>query len=212
LVNVSSPETVALRAHVEQLRAALIVEKEYYGAYSAADHLRAVAFRVMASALIEGWVEEICRDAASQGIQRLKKGQPTATGRALVVWAISRNIPGCIPILETDAFEERDAMDAALHAYTESVKNSHGISGKDFLRLLNPLGLRPRHIPSDLVDKLQALSERRDPAVHKVVNRAKTLTEPNAEYRAVVDIVSLLESLHAALSEVVVTFPIAYRS
>jgi hypothetical protein len=174
------------------------------------DQVKAVAFRVLASAALEDFVEERCRVTARAGIERIKRGEKSATGRALLVWFISRNIPGCIPIHEADALDHFHQCDAALEAYIASVRSNHGLNATDFYKLVNPVGLRTRHIPTDLPDKLQALAEKRDPVVH--VSASKRITRqigPNQEIKQINDIVNLLQVVDESLTEVVDQYPLA---
>jgi hypothetical protein len=205
---VPSPRYVSLRAKVDEYAALFISDKDDMDA-TQDDHVLAVAFRVLASGAIEEYVEERCKQVARTGMDRLRKGQATTTGRALVVWAVSRNQPGCIPIHQTDIGDHYDEYDDVLKAYLSSVAGNHGMNSKDLRNLVNPVGLRAHHLPSSLLDKLQALSQRRDPVVHTAVTKKATgRLGPRLEKQQVYDVVELLESVDEALGEVCEKYPL----
>lgn len=154
-------------------------------------------------------MEERCRATAMAGIERIKRGEQSATGRALLVWFISRSTPGCIPIHSEDALDHFDQCDAALTAYIQSVKNNHGLNATDFQKMVNPVGLRLSHIPTDLPDKLQALAEKRDPVVHVAASaRITRQVGPNAEVRQIEDIVDSLQVIDESLTQVAICYPL----
>ncbi|MDU0313183.1 hypothetical protein RKE38_05745 [Phycicoccus sp. M110.8] len=172
------------------------------------EHAKAIAFRILSSAAMEEYVEERCKQAARDGMERLKKGLPTSTGRALVIWGVSRNTPGVIPIHEADVGSYFSEYDSILDSYLTSVSGSHGLNSKDLARLVNPVGLRQHQVPSGLADKVQSLADRRDPVVHVSITRARSHFAPSVEVKQVEDIVGLLEQLDDALQVAVETFPL----
>lgn len=176
-----------------------------YFEYGPEDHTKKMAFQVLASASIEGYVEDHCVRVAKSGIERFKHGAPTSTGRALTAWSLTKGGREHLPIHEDHFLTiEPNRMDVALEAYVQSVKSTHGISARDLSGLTNPLGLQLGRVPPGLADKLQELSEKRDPAVHATV---KTHTLPTAELNKVHDILKLLEELENELNFAVNNYP-----
>lgn len=139
---------VGLRQRVSDYEKYFLSDKDDLDC-DAEDFVKAVAFRVLCSAILEEFVEQRCKEVAVAGIDRLQRGQSTAAGRALVVWWVSRNIPDHIPIHVDDVNDFFGQYTEVLQAYTQTVDNSHGLSAKDFRRLVNPVGLRPFQFPWD---------------------------------------------------------------
>lgn len=203
----ASTRLVSLRQRIKDYNDIFITDRDDLDA-TPEDHIKAVAFRILASAAIEEFVEERCKEAAKVGIDRLKKGLPTTTGRALVVWAVSRNTPGCIPVHSDEVKDYYDELNNFLRTYVSVVSNSHGVNGKDIQNLLNPVGLRRHQVPPGLLDQLQSLADRRDPAVHAVASKATGRIAPSLQSKQINDILTLLEKVDGALDEAVENFPV----
>jgi len=206
-----STQFVGLKQRINDYARVFISDKDDLDA-TPDDHVKAVAFRILASAAIEQFIEERCKTVARVGIERLKKGLPTTTGRALIVWGVSRKNPGCIPVHEVDIDDHRDIFETVLASYLSSVNNTHGTNSKDVRGLLNPVGLRTHHLPSDLLDRLQVLAERRDPVVHTVATKATGRLGPSVERKQIEDIVNLLACVDEALDEALESFPLVQAS
>jgi len=198
---------VSLQQRVSELASIFIAAKDDLDATNE-DYLKAIAFRIMASAAIEEYVEERCKEIAIEGMERLKKQLDTTTGRALVVWGVSRKIPGCIPIEPGEVADHYDRYDEILKGYLAAVSSNHGMNGRDVRSLINPVGIRSHQIPEELVDRLQALAEKRDPAVHTSAAKAARRLGPSVERKQIDDIVSRLCELDDALADVVCTYPV----
>jgi hypothetical protein len=202
---VGSPEYAALTSRIQHLRSCFIVSHTDYWQYTSEDHTKKLAFQVFASAAIEGYVEDHCLKIAAAGIDRLKKGQSTSTGLALLAWSIIKGTPEHIPIHLNHFYQiSHQRMDIAHQAYAQSVKSTHGISARDLGGLIHPLGVQSGQVPLGLADKLQELSQERDPAVHATV---KTVTMPPAEYEKVRDIMELLDKLETGMDTALTTYP-----
>lgn len=199
---------VGLRQQIDNLAATFFDEKDDLDATNE-DYLRAVAFRIMSSAALEQYVEEVCKAAAREGVQRLQRGQATTTGRALIVWYVSRKTPDTIPVHQDDINEHLGLVDEALNAFLNSAAANHGLNRADARNLLNPIGLRSHQLPQDLLNRLQSLSDRRDPAVHASTGKANGRLGLSVERKQVYDIVDLLEPVDAAIQSVVTQFPVS---
>ena len=84
------------------------------------------------------------------------------------------------------------------------MKANHGLSGKNLLKLVLPLGVHHGDLLT-LADKLDALSDARNKAAHLRV-RAKTLAEPETEEITIQEVIVLLEALDEALITCSTTF------
>jgi predicted transcriptional regulator len=204
----SSPQLVKLQEKVDQYAALFITCPDDLSA-SNDDYIMALAFRILASAAIEEYVEERCKAAARQGMDRLQRGQTTTTGRALVTWAVSRGNPGCIPVHPDDISENYAEYGIILKGYIDSVSNSHGVNRRDLKALIHPVGVRAHQVPVGLLDRLQTLADRRDPVVHTAAKKAVDRIGPSVEKKQVFDILKLLAQLDNCLDRVVTDYPIS---
>jgi hypothetical protein len=161
----------------------------------------ALAFRLLASAAIEQYVEDRCLSAAQQGIDRLLQSKPTRTGYALTVWYLLRKDRGeAVPLAVQEIPVSKDTAAKALTSFEATIKASHGIDGKDLKSLIMPLGLRDGEVDSVLVTALDDLSTKRNRASHRRVNRAKTMSEPVAEWNTINQVLKLLATLDDSIS------------
>jgi len=202
-----SSHLTALEAHLDDYRKYFIVEKDDLD-YTPEDHAKALAYRVLSSAALERYVEDLCIDVARIGITRILKNQPSATGRALIVWYLLRKTPRrAIPIHDSDVLQSFDLATDALNAFVSHARSSHGISGADFKSLVLAVGLRDSQFPDALVAQLDALADRRNPASHSYVNRAKTMEPPSAEAAVFAQILDDLRVFDQDLQSVAENYP-----
>lgn len=198
---------VGMQQRIANLEAALLTDKDDIDC-DPEDVLRGVAFRVMASAVIEEYVEERCLETASLAFARFNAAQESSAARALIIWSVVRNTPGCIPLESQDVYEHAHLLEEAHAAYTKSVRHNHGLNSRDLFSLVNPIGLRSHQMPDQLADQLQALADRRDPAVHGATSKTIRRTGPSVERKQVQKIVDLLALVDDALDVASSTFPI----
>jgi hypothetical protein len=196
----ASPELASCQTTLAFLRSAFIVERDDIGDYSREDHALALGFRAIASAHIEDYVEKRCSDVARQGANRFLSSQPTRTGRAILTWYGTRKTQRWpIPLKESECVPDRLRVEQALKAYLDSVKNTHGMSGKDARELVVPLGVQEPDLDDLLFSRMDDYAWERQRAVHISVNRVKSMTEPIAEWNEVSDIMTGLSALDDAL-------------
>jgi hypothetical protein len=172
------------------------------------DHIKAVAFRVLSSGALEEYVEERCRVAARDGIDRLKRGEQTSTGRALSVWWSAHKHPREMPIHEADVPDMFPDLNIVLRSYLDMVAGVHGLNERDFQKVVHPIGVRQVAIPAGLGAKLQALSLLRDPAVHVSTSHVRQRLAPSLERAQIFDIVAQMRDLDEAITVAQTTFPI----
>ncbi len=202
----SSPLLTSFEQRLSELEANFIVTRSDYNLYTPADFLNAVAYRLLASAALEHYVEQRCLEIASSGADRLTKSRPTSTGRALVIWARfqDRQQPRSVHIHELDAVSELSEAPAAFALYSKAVKRSHGISGDDLRALVLPLGVRESQLPLVLTSSLENLADKRNPASHAVV---RSRSEPATEVALLNQILAPLRQLDTDLQLMCDTFP-----
>lgn len=209
-----SPLLVGLEQHLGDLQGYFIMQRDDYSLYTAEDHAKALAYRLLASAALENFVEARCLEIARTGVDRLGKSQPSATGRALMIWSASQasrwDSAGPIYIHESDPLTNAHLANAAFEKYSKTVKKSHGIGGDDLRSLVFPLGLRESQVPEVLTVSLDDLAAKRNPASHTYVNHAKSLTEPSAEVAMISQILKPLRGVDDDLRIVSETWPISH--
>lgn len=203
-----SPLLAGLHSQIDKLDRFFLVRKADFSQYTEEDHARALAFTMLASAELEFFVERRCEEIATGGIDRFLNGLDTASGRALLIWHTTRRNDSALLIHEADVHLARHLCTDALSAYRAMVKSSHGIHSRDFLKLVYPIGLREGAVPSSLTASLETLSDRRNPASHSHVNRAKSMREPKQERDLIDQILVDLAGVDDALTAVLSSYPV----
>lgn len=195
----------SLATYVGLLRAAFIVEHDDYHDFTTEDHSRALAYRILASASLEGHVEEVCKAAAAKALARARKSQPSRMAHALIVWYAVAKPGATIPLSFAECAEYVRELDAVRSKYDKFVDKSHGLADHDLRNLVKPLGVASGDVDGQLLDLLKSLAEARNVASHRRLNRAKQMREPKAECETVEALVPLLASLEDHLDSLVVT-------
>jgi hypothetical protein len=205
----ASPLLAAFENRLAALEGYFIARRTDYYLYTTEDFTKALAYRLLASAALESYVEQRCLEIAKVGCDRLSKSQPTSTGRALIVWARAQDRRATLPVYihEVDAISDPSAPVAALELYTKAVRRSHGINGQDLRNIAFPLGLRESQIPEVLVNSLDALADKRNPASHTYVRSEE---EPAVEVQRLNQILGPLRDLDANLAAVRDSFPVSH--
>ena len=209
----ASPLLVAFEKQLADLEKCFIVRRQDYNQYTPEDHLKALAYRLLASAALESFIESRCVEIAKAGCERIQKSQPSATGRALIVWSLTQDrwapsVP--VPIHEDDPLHGSMLATKALDTYQKSVKKSHGINGDDLQKLVFPLGLRESQVPQILTASLDSFAANRNPASHSYVKRANSQAEPIQELNIINQILPPLRQLDLDLRLVSETFPVSH--
>lgn len=205
-----SSQIASLESRIKQLDSAFLPDKSKQDIDCTPEEiLGGVAFRVLASAHIEAYVEERCLRAARDCVDEfIKKGSATTAVRALLTWfAVNRKPPLMVAVHLDDVLEHAGSMEDALKSYDAVVKGTHGLDAKDLRRLLNPIGVRSHHYPAELSDRLESLASLRNPAVHTYITKAMRGAGPSTERKSVERIVELLKDLDDTLDEVSTTYP-----
>jgi len=186
------------------LKANLIVTGKEYDQYTPSEHDMALAFRVLASAHLEDYAEQRCREVARAGIERLQRSQPSRAGRGVVNWFVvtGNGQRGATP-LDPQDFTSAERLKEALNAYVKSVASTHGIGGRNLRHLVVRLGVYEADLDQQLFDALDALAASRGQAAHLRVRRARSMTEPEVEWKTVEGVLPLLEQLDEALTRLV---------
>lgn len=194
-----SSNFTSLADYVKELREFYIAEKGDYSAYTRQDQSHAIAYRILASASLESHVEDICRQAASKGISRAKRHQPSRVGQSLITWYAIKSDVGAAPLTDSERSAYVSELDKIQSKYNRLVDKSHGIDDKDLRALVFPLGCQESDLDIALLDNLKSLSEFRNPASHRRLNRAKSMNEPKSECDLIEKTLPLLRTLEKHL-------------
>lgn len=195
-----------METRLKTLRSCFIATGKDLRGYSSDDHLKAVAYRVLASATLESYVEELCLSAATDALNRLQKSQPSATGYSLLAWYAVNQAKGT-PLIRSQHQSFWPELATVGEKYKKLVKTNHGLNGDKFLRLTRPLGLQDRHVPDQLLNELDSLADERNPASHAPVNRAKSMRDPELECARPEQIRDLLHDVDDAVATLVALDP-----
>ncbi|MFB7894690.1 hypothetical protein ACFC1I_20975 [Microbacterium sp. NPDC056044] len=201
-----SPLLVSFEQRLADLESNFIVRRTDYNLYSPADFLDALAYRLLASAALEHYVEQRCLEIGASGADRLARSQPSSTGRSLVIWARfqDRRQPRPVHIHELDAISDLGEGATSYALYVSHVRRNHGISGNDLRALALPLGIRESQLPVILTTLLDDLADKRNPASHTVV---RSRSEPESEVKLLNQILTPLRQLDDDLQTVCDSFP-----
>ncbi|WP_143860616.1 HEPN domain-containing protein [Nocardia cerradoensis] len=193
-----SPLFVSFQQTVTRLKTSLIVEYEDYGSYNPADYDRALGFRVLASAHLEEYVEKRCLDAMAAAVEGHLRGRSNRAAKCLIIWHAVTRGSEVIP-LESADFSIPGVIENARDRYEKMVKSKHGINGSKLKSMIFPIGLRDAELDVELFSRLDTIADKRNLAAHTRIRRARTLTEPIEEWKAVEEILPILEKLDTAI-------------
>lgn len=201
----SGPLNASLVSVLARLKGSLIVPGDDLDLFTDADHDRALGYRVLAAAVIEQGIEQICLQAARDGVERLRKNQPTRTGRSVLAWyCVRKNRP--VPVHPDDFFIDPALYELSVRSFEDSVRATHGMSRESASKLLFPLGVLSDPLVDKLLDLLDELASARNKAAHIWVNRTRQLQAPMSEVRRVSEISDLLTHLTNVLDKCVTTY------
>ena len=206
-----SPLMVSLESHINNLQSDLIVARQSYNLYTRQDHTQANAFTLLASAMIEDFVEKRCEQISKLGLKRLENHLPSSTGKALVIWHFTRDgkkTKNQLPVQTSDLATDRSLTSEILEKYLNLIEKNHGVGGDKIRNLVFPLGVRENQIPEILVNKLDELADYRNTLAHTVINRARSFMDPAVEVTRVNQAVIPLKQLDLDLQYVAENFPV----
>ncbi len=203
-----SPLFVGLSGHLDNLKEDLLDLHVQFEGLGRAHLTRALAFRLLSSAAVEEYVEQRCTALAIEGAGRFLSGRPTRTGQALVLWFRAAKTRGPLALSISEHLPQPKLVEDACNAYVSSVKNTHGMSGKDLSNLAWPLGCQDRDIDELLLGLLDSWSIERNRTAHARLHKIRAETTPQGEWDLVRNqILPLLLQLDDRLEEVLTTGP-----
>jgi hypothetical protein len=197
---------------VEQLRSHLLPTPfDPTGSYPDDVLTRALAFRVLAHAEIESYVEDRALDVSRSAIKHFKTvGEVRRALLALVAFSglTLEKPPETIAAPQPNqerAWQARTRLDeklsAAVNAFDHAVRHNHGIKEPNVLGLLLPVGVAADALDPLLLANLSAFGEKRGLAAHSSTIIAKTRQplDPESEYKLVMKLLLDLAQLDVLL-------------
>ena len=208
----ASAAFAVLEARVELLRKLFLPDEfDPTGSYSDEQTTRTFAFRLLAHAEIEGFLEDRAKELAKIALAGWRTSRrPSTTLVALMAFSGLDHRPPP-PTLsppqpskakswpqEVD-LDERVA--AAVTAFNRRMSQNHGIKEENLLRILMPIGLGTDDIDQTLLAELNSLGSDRGATAHSSGQHVTTIPDPKNELERVRRILEGLEGVDTTLGE-----------
>jgi len=184
----------ALRARIAELKAKyvdqhLAAERAEPLTYSAdADDL--AAFRLLAHAELEDYLERKARDALAKLNAEFKAGKNLVRDN-LVLLVVARTLK---TELRFDVAHWKDDCHKVLKDADEWISNNNGIKEASFTTLSIFMGYMPDEIDGGLAASLSSYGAARGDVAHKSVTRVRTINAPSVEAKNLDDLLIGLDS------------------
>ncbi len=204
-------QSVRFQEMAEQIELAvtclLPAVRDPMGTYPPEVYLRASAFRVLAHAEIEAYLEDRTWEIALATTKAWKAG--LGESRTLLCLVAYSGLEMKAPPLsmqpitssQVDVWEERadltKRIDAAMATLAHAISQNHGIKEENLLRLLLPIGVSVDTLSAVLVADINSFSERRGEAAHSSAS-VRRQVDPMDDLSAVRSIISGLKEIDDA--------------
>ncbi|MEV5742602.1 HEPN domain-containing protein [Microbispora rosea] len=186
-----SPRFEMLMARILELRSNLLpAEFDPTGLYAIQVHECARAFRLLAHAEFEAFIEERAQQIVTRAVNEwLSQGSIRPSLLALVAFESSTGWKETTILAANEkqkkAPDLTERVDDARKKYLNYViMMNNGIKEKNLLRILLPLGVREEHINEQWLSTLEAWATARGELAHKS-GKPQKLLDPHAEYDTV---------------------------
>ena len=197
----SSTKFRALRARIRHLRNHFLPKRfDPTGTYSDRQVDRARAFRLLAHAEIEWYLEEIVVDTANSAFlawqQRRLVTEPLI---ALIAYTDSgiEPVPGTIPLAGKRDLDNR--IEKCRNQFNRYVKTrNHGIREENILRLLLPVGISEYEIDTTWLSTTSSFGRERGDTAHRS-NQVYNPPDPRNEFDIVTQVVEGLSTIDERL-------------
>ena len=198
-----------LRRQLSHLRVYLLPKKfDPTGQYSQRNLSRAIAYRVLAHAEIEEYLEARVSGIAKNAVKNWKlTGQANNVLLALVAFS-GKEMEEPPPSLEPSqpnqksSWEERTQLskklESALNSYFRTVRNNHGVKEANLLRMLLPIGYPVEKLDPLWLASMNSFGERRGEAAHG--SSIQHSVDPQSELTTVNNLLSEMEHVDVTLN------------
>lgn len=183
-----------LRRNLRDLRRELLPEKfSNTGAYSQRQSTRALAFRVLAHAEVEAYLEDRVRELALAAIAAWKSSTKATPVLAALVAFVGRDL-GSVPDVAVpaqptqmaswpDKIELSQRLQNCVNTFIKSLDENHGVKEKNLLRMLLPVGVPAGKLHATLLADMNSFGAKRGEAAHGA--RVQQIVDPEQELKTV---------------------------
>ncbi|MFJ6096612.1 hypothetical protein [Williamsia muralis] len=183
-----SPQFADLSKRITALRRSLLPSSfSPTGSYAPRLHERAKAFRLLAHAEFESYLESIVLDLVQERVNAwISSGKLSITLAALLAYADSE--PAKMTSLLTPPQKVSPALNdriiAARNSFNSLVRTqNHGIREMNVLKLVLPTGLDPASLDMTWLASLDSWAKDRGDIAHNTHTRVRALIDPGKELR-----------------------------
>lgn len=135
------------------------------GAYSEAEYDMVRAYRLLAHAEIEAYVEDAALASATEATQAwIRTGKPQFCTVHLMLFDDHENLSQS---WTSSNYQFR--VQKLLDRYRESIKNNHGIKARNILKMLLPLGIRERELSPTWLATMNSFGQERGEVAHSAM-------------------------------------------
>lgn len=174
------------------------------GTYNETERDFARAFRLLAHAEIEAYIEDRARNLAIRSVARFKADGRTRT----VVFALASYHLIQKQLSEQDFTElytqsinhASTALDDAAAAYHHCLRENHGIRTINVLRVLLPVGIKVTDIDATWLSTMDSYGQLRGETAHTAVG-AQQLIDPKTEFDTVTNLLQGLRDIDSAIQK-----------
>lgn len=198
-----SPRFIMFTEQMALLGRALMPAKKLTGDYEPEEFVRLRAFRVLAHAEVEAFLEDRVLEVAQEAC-RLWKEERKANSVLLGLLAFySRKWPEPKPSIERQQNQDyllsvEKRIKAAVTAFHQSVIDNNGIKEKNLLELLLPVGIAAEELDNYWVGNMNTYGVNRGEVAHRS-GAVQSLPNPVDEAKAIVEIAAGLQALDVRL-------------
>lgn len=203
-----------LKRELAKLRRGLLPKKfKISGDYPPEIFTRTAAYRVLAHAEIESYLEDRAYETALSAIREWEQKQKLSKILLGLLAFSGQKMEEPPDSLSPDQSSQASIWDgkirmsnkitSAMNAFTYAVINNHGIKEKNVLRLLLPIGIEAEELDPLLLTDLNSFAKLRGEAAHlsAAKYRAKQQMNPKDELRTVMSLVDRLIEIDTFISQ-----------
>ncbi len=202
-----------LRSELRRLRSHFLPQRwDPMGAYSERKLDRARAYRILAHAEIEFFIERMLLDIVDREFQRWRNSKKPShvmiclIAASKVGWqdmeteelGLTRINP---PLIKKDHTSIEEVIERAVEQYRKIVKDNHGIMESNLKRLVMPVGIALSDLDSTWLADMNSFGGRRGSVAHTSRLGVTTPIDPQTEKGAVDNLLVGLEELDELANE-----------
>jgi hypothetical protein len=195
----------ALRARIKELKDNLLPSKASIAAPSLGVQTRALAFRVLAHAEIESFIEERARSVVEGNLDGWKKDKRPRTVLMAVLGFCGDEWQSADDISASKAKKTEQTLETRLHLaakkYGAILDGNHGVRERNLLRILVPLGVSKAELDTTWLATMDSFGGARGSAAH--TSGSSVAINPADEAKTVNDIIEGLKAVDRILSSLV---------